>query len=62
MLGALMLPLLVEQLSDRGSAPRPGEAPPRRQDSGEPGAARRPARDTADDGDDLDLEGAIASW
>lgn len=60
LLGALVLPLLVEQRSDRAPSPRPGQAPRRHQDAGEPGAARRPATDMGEDEDDL--EGAIASW
>jgi len=55
MLGALALPLMVEppreQALRKGTAPRPP-----------PGPAARSIADDDDDWDDLDLEGAIASW
>ena len=58
LLGALALPLMMapppEQALRKGTAPRP---PP-----GPPGPAARSIADDDDDWDDLDLEGAIASW
>jgi hypothetical protein len=55
MLGALALPLMVEAPKP-AAAPHPGGTPPCK------GAAERSADDDGDDGDDLDLNGAIASW
>lgn len=57
MLGALTLPLMVEagpeQVTRKEPAPRPG---------GPSGQAARSVDDDGEDGDDLGLNGAIASW
>lgn len=60
MVGALALPLLV--VPGPGRTARPGQEPPPRHEGCVSGGSERSAQNGGDDGDDLGLEGAIASW
>ncbi|MCP3136041.1 hypothetical protein [Pyxidicoccus xibeiensis] len=58
-LGVMALPLVLVHPPARGLAARPEASPSRRHEA--EGPPRTEAND-GDDGDDLDLNGAIASW